>query len=137
MARRIADKTLRAKISKWKKTLKMSDWTIKAKFVPPHVLKENPLEFEYETVAYVKSVYPDELVAEIEFNSRYYEVEGYKLSWNIDTIIIHELIHVLLHEKTEAFHPSTRESSKLYNYEEFICNSFSKIIYDQSKKKSS
>lgn len=128
--RRIASKTLEKKKKRWQKELKLDAWDIKIKFVSAFELGD------HNTAGQIAYCYPNEKSAYIQIVNNYYRYEGYNESWNIDTLIIHELIHVMLHDKGENMPKVIKESTKFYNYEEFICDSFAKIIYDCHKNKS-
>lgn len=126
MKRRITTKTLEQKVKKWQTVLKLDGWNIAAKFVPRSKL------LDQDTIAQLESCFPTEKVAVIIIHSKYPEDKEYGLAWNIDTIIIHELIHVLFWEKTDEMPDSIQQHSKFRAFEEFLCNSFAKILFDNS-----
>lgn len=126
MKRRITIRTLENKLKKWQTILKLDGWNITAKFVPQNKL------LDAETTAQVESCFPSEKVAVIIIYDKYLEHNGYNVSWNIDTLIIHELIHVLLWEKTDEMPASIQGHSKFKLFEEFLCDSFAKILFDTS-----
>lgn len=129
MKRRITNRTLENKIKKWQKCLKLDGWTINAKFVPPSKLDDSN---KMEVAGQVQECSPDEKVVLIYFHNKYYKLEGYGISWNIDTLILHELIHVLCWEKVIEMPTSIQDHSKFQILEEFVCNSMAKIIFDNS-----
>ena len=129
MKRRISLKTLEKKIQYWQKVLKLDGWKITAVFKPQHKLDPQ----DPDTAAQVVECWPLEKVAVIEFATNYPKHDGYEISWNIDTLILHELIHVLCWEKTTDLPENIQDHSKFQIFEEFLCNTLSKIIYDNIK----
>ncbi len=130
MKRRISDRTLGTKIKKWQHILKLDGWTLTFKFIPPTTFKK--MEKEKSILAMVNHASPNEKVAEMLFNNKYHTYDGFGASWNIDTLIIHELIHIHLFEKSDQLEKAIPEEVEevFTQYEEFLCDSIAKIIYD-------
>jgi hypothetical protein len=127
MKRRIHDKTLEKKVRKWVNVLGLNDWEINAKFIPRHKGK-----FKKDEQAEV-TYYWNEKVANINFNSTYYKDKDCGKVWNIDTLIIHELIHVVLSERMDGLPENVVE--KISDLEEFIADYFATIIFRTSEGK--
>ncbi len=127
MKRRISNKTLENRIKKWQHVLKLDGWTIRFKFVSPMKMENDKF-----ILAMVNHCSPNEKVADLLFNNKYQTYTGFGVSWNIDTLIIHELIHVHLYEKAEPFEATlNKDNIDVFEaMEEFICDSFAKIIFD-------
>ena len=128
MKRRVSEKTLENRINKWKHILKLDGWSIRFKFVAPMKMEEK----DKTILAMVKHCSPNEKVADLLFNNKSPSYEGFDSSWNLDTLIIHELIHVHLYEKSELLAQGlTDDVVEIFEIlEEFICDSFAKIIFD-------
>jgi hypothetical protein len=126
--KRIFTSTLERKCRRWQKILKLADWDITIKFTPKSQLGGNYL-------ARLTNVYPVEKVAVIEVLNDYYKDPGYKHNFNIDILILHELIHLFLWEEFEKLPYPIRQTKAVKEFEEFICNFLSKMIYDIFHKK--
>jgi len=119
--RRISDKAFEKKLRKWQHILKLDGWSISWKFV------QEGRGIDNKNLAELKHCSSTEKVAQISFNNKYYLCDGHNISWNIDTLILHELLHVHLDEKSSVL---PNDNEKVVDFEEFICNSMAKIIYD-------
>lgn len=127
--RRVHQAGLERRFRKWVKHLKLEGWTLKVKFKV--VLLEdgkNP-EDPYEA-AEVEHCSPVERTAVINIAKDYCDRKGFGVSFNLDTLIIHELIHVILWDEWERLPERIRKHRGMENFEEFVCFHFSKIIYD-------
>jgi hypothetical protein len=129
MSRKVTQVNLEKRLNKWKRVLKLTDWDISIKYKPYSELgKDN-------VTGLVNFCSPEEMTAEIYISNTYYRHEGYKISWNLDSLIIHELIHVVLWEEWDKLAEHIRDNKKLENFEEFVCWHFAKIIKDLFKRK--
>ncbi len=122
MSKRVRHSTLIKKLSKWQKVLKLSDWSIRIRFSDEKQMGPN-------NVALLVNCSHDENAAEILIHKYYYKENGYRTLFNIDTLIIHELIHIILNKKLDSFPKMILKNKKFHNFEEFICNHFAIIIY--------
>jgi len=116
---------LERKLRKWVRLLKLDGWNIKIRF---KALKGS-------VAAQVNHCSPVERSAIIDIAVDYSMREGYGISFNVDTLILHELIHVILWEKTEQLPIKIGEHPKLEDLEEFVCYHFAKIIYDVNQRR--
>lgn len=128
MRKKVLQKTLDRKKRYWQKVLKMTDWNIKIKFVPKYKLSD------INSIAELESISGNEKAAQIFISSSYHSYDGYNLYWNIDTIILHEMIHIKIDRQREQLNKKLIKSDKFYDFEEFICDTFSNLIYDFDKK---
>lgn len=126
MPKRIYQSTLEKKCKKWQKVLKLSDWNITVKFASQSQIGNN-------TLAMIKDVYQTEKVAIIEVLNTYYNEVGHGHKFNIDTLLLHELVHLLVWEEHDRLPPDIRKSKAFLDFEEFLCDSFAAITYDIKK----
>lgn len=125
--RRVLPRTLKKKLRKWQTALKLDGWDIKIKY--KHCGKDDAAEVEF--------CEPVERTAVINISPNYYNREGYNVSWTLDELIIHELIHVVLWEPCHSYFSSKiRGSQKFEDFEEFVCFHFAKIIGDIRRRSS-
>lgn len=129
---RVRQAGLERKLKKWMKYLKLEGWDIKIRF--KNLSDDEPDNKGLATAAQVEYCSPVERTALIFIANDYCETEGYGLSFNIDTLIIHELLHVILWEKFDCLSTRTKKNQKIVDLEEFICFHFSKILYDVKRK---
>lgn len=122
--RRITNKSLERKCKQWQKILKLSEWNITARFAPPSKMIDG------DTTAQLDFVSVPEKVAVILVYERYYNHPGFNLSWNIDTVLLHEMIHLLMFDKTLGLPEQVKKNTKFKELEEFICDSVARIIFD-------
>jgi hypothetical protein len=115
---------LERKLRKWIKHVKLEGWDIKIRFKP---LKE-------DIAARIYHCSPVEMSAIIDIAVDYSDREGYGVSFNLDTLILHELIHVILWEKWDELPNTIKEHKKMELFEEFVCFHFAKIIYDIKRR---
>lgn len=121
--------TIRRKINKWKKVLGLDAWRIKARYVPSSELLDE------DTIAQVDYCYPAERQAQIAVDENYHLNPEIDEVFNIDSILVHELIHIMLWDRTDSLPEKIKDEESITSLEEFVCNSFAKIIYDLSKSK--
>lgn len=129
MRRRALQKTLEKKVTKWKNVLKLGDWTVIIRYgTTEQVGKDN--------IAFLDECSPSEKVAKIFISKTYFNCEGYDLVWNLDTLILHELIHIITHDKVHALPKSFCNHPKVVELEEHVCDAFARIVRDMYRRKS-
>ena len=87
-------------------------------------------------IAELKEISNTEKVAVIVINNEYYTDPQYGVVWNLDTALLHELIHVVLDEQIGRLAKKVRNNKKFReDFEEFICDKFAWIIYNHVKNR--
>ena len=135
MKRKALQKTLDSKVSKWKRILKLSDWNIKIKYAPQKVMDKDKKPNEEDTIGMLDECYVIEKRAQILISEKYQEIDGYGIGWNLDTVILHELIHIVMRPEEDKLASKVTKSAKFGDLLEFICDKFSDIIYEMTKRK--
>ncbi len=125
--KKLSYQTIINKLKFWQKALKIGDWDISIKIARESYVGEG-------IIAEVIYCAPVEKIAKINLLNNYMKVPGYNISFNIDTIIIHELIHVVLWDKVNFLPTKFRKNKRYIESEEFICDYMAKVIYDGYKK---
>jgi len=111
----------------WMRALKLEGWTIKIRF--------RTVPSGDDTVAELEHCSPVERAAAIFVAEDYAGRAGHGVSFNLDTLILHELIHVVLWDEWERLPTRTKGRADVKRLEEFVCFHFAKIIYDLKKGK--
>jgi hypothetical protein len=124
--KRCKPETLQRKLDKWVRTLKLDDWDITIKYSTESLTDKDTNEI---TCACVSCAHSDK-TAKIEVSREYYKANGHKTEWNIDILIIHELIHIILEEKVKNLSERVKENKKYLDLEEHICWVFARLIYN-------
>ena len=128
--RGVRETTLMKRLARWKRVLKLSDWNIKIRF---STKKELDLVHKKEdkkiVFGWVEDCDPAAKRATILVNREYHKGPGHKTSWNVDTLILHELAHVVVWAQSDMIPENIKKHSKVYDFEEFVCDSFADIIY--------
>lgn len=127
--RGVRQSTLEKKLTKWQKILKLSDWEITIRYATKKDLEEIGGDKERNDIALVSDCDTAAKRATILINRNYHKMAGYKKSWNVDTLILHELIHVVVWLHSEAIPDKIYKHRKVYEFEEFICDCFADVIY--------
>ena len=117
--------TLARKFRKWMKFLKLDGWDVKIGFK----------DLGVDTAAEVSYCSPIEKFAVIDVAKDLDKFEGYKMSFNLDTLIIHELMHVLMWEQVERLPGKVKNCKDFKEFEEFLCSHFAKIIFDIKERR--
>jgi len=123
--RKIQPSTLVKKLKKFQKWLNLDGWDIKIRYK----------SCDPDTVGEIDFCEPVEKTAIINISSKYFTKEGYNVSWNLDNIIIHELIHIELWEQIDRLPIDIKEHKKFKELEEYICFRYAKIIGDMHKRR--
>lgn len=134
MSRPVRQNTLEKKLNKWKKVLKLGDWNIQIRYGSNDEMKDHDDVKEECAIGLLDACSHPEKIAKILISKNYFKEPNYPLVWNLDTLIVHELIHIILYDKVENLPKKTRDSKKMIEIEEHICDYFSRIIVDMFKR---
>lgn len=126
--------TLQKKKRFWQNLLGLRDWKIQVRFVSSVEIM-NPKDRTEHIIALLKTCEPIEKVAVIVIREDYYKDEDCGIIWNIDTVLLHEFIHILLSERIDLLSQKIQNNKRFRDLEEFICDLFAKTIYDLVKRK--
>ena len=141
MSKRLSKSEVKVALEYWQKVLKLTNWTIEFAIVSEdemnHALEtyqpENGWskdEEEYGAYAFLAWTRPEEQRAKILFHKELKDDEEYDSVFNLDTICIHELLHIMFEPQFKKFPKYIRNHKKTHNLEEWMCNRLSRIIYD-------
>lgn len=128
-------------IAKWKDLLGLAGWDFRVTLVDGYGMAErikeyelgsnNPTDPEDVVLGCVTHCYPVEQAATIQFRK---DAPKFFSPWvNLDTLVCHELIHVLVRDQFDRLPKSAQKSKKTGELEEFICDRFSYILYKALK----
>lgn len=134
MHRKIQLKTLVRLCTLWKNRMMLSDWIISIKYATKEQIKKQHRKDDI-CIGYVGDCNSDDKVACIYINPEYHKIPGYKESWNIETVIIHELMHIHVSEAGGKIPEKIEKLPEWEPIEEFICDRTAMLIYRQHKKK--
>lgn len=129
--RGVRPSTLQKRLVRWKTVLKLGDWAIDIRYATKNELeqqKEN--EKDPGSLAFVPICDPAAKRAQVLIARDYHEEIDHKKSWNLDTIIIHELIHIVLWAEMSELPEKFQKHNKIKKLEELVCNSFADIVYN-------
>jgi len=136
MARGVRNTTLQKKANTWAKRLRLSDWDITCRYATKADMNtidpdDNEPCFDDDTIGRMQECSIPEKVAVVLIRRNYYDHNGYKVSWNLDTLIIHELIHIIekIGKKNAGIVNSVDKRRDFMEFEEFNCDCFSAILY--------
>lgn len=124
--RKVLVSTLEKKLKTWQKRLKLDSWNIK--IVYKHCGKSNAARVEY--------CEPVEKTAIVAICPTYYNREGYNISWTLESLIVHELLHIEMWKEVEALPAAVKSRKKFQEFEEYLCDRYAKIIVDMNKRRS-
>lgn len=133
MSRCVHQATLDKKLMRWKKVLKLADWDIQIRYATKTDVDKDSIDPD-DDIAALETCSPVEKVARIIINKNYPKFDEYGVVWNIDTLILHELIHALLYEKIHVLPDTIKDHQGMTRLEEFICDSMARIIFDIYQK---
>ena len=122
--RKVLQSTLESRLRKWQKKLKLDGWHIKIRYKSCG-----------EDAAAMVFCEPLERTAIINVHPQYYLKEGYRISWDLDSLIVHELLHVEMWEEINKLPQKMREHVKFEAFEEYLCFRYAKIIVDINKRR--
>ena len=136
MAKRgVRQTTLQKKCNTWAKRLRLSDWDITCKYpTKAEMEKEDPADdykphFDDETVGCLMECSLPEKIAVVGIRKNYFDHDGFGVSWNLDTLIIHELIHIIEKIGKDKLPKSVISRKDFKEFEEFNCDCFAAILY--------
>ena len=120
-------------IKSWKEILGLSGWEFSIAICDEVAMNARIKDFdkdanEEDTVlGCVTHCYPVEQVATIQFRR---DAPAFFGQWvNLETLVCHELIHVLVRAEFDRLPKAAQKSKKLGELEEFICDKFSYILH--------
>ncbi len=123
--KKVLSSTLEKKLRKWQKRLKLEGWDIK-------------ISYKFcgkDTAAQVEYCEPVEKTATVSICPTYYNRQGYRVSWTLDSLIVHELIHIEMWQEVQSLPAKIQDHPKFSNFEEYICFRYAKIIVDMNKRR--
>ncbi|MCK5610085.1 hypothetical protein KAR91_49890 [Candidatus Pacearchaeota archaeon] len=138
---RLSKKEVRESLEYWQKVLKLTNWTIEFAVVTEeqmlNAIEENPPEGGWppeekdgSAQALMVWIRPEEQRAKILFHREIKDDPEYGSVFNIETTCIHELLHIMFNAQFKIFPKYIRTHKKIHNFEEWLCNRFSRLIYD-------
>lgn len=138
---RLSKKEVRESLEYWQKVLKLTNWTIEFAVVTEEqmlkTIEENPPEGGWSPEdedgsahALMEWVRPEEQCARIMLHREMKDDPEYGSVFNIDTVCIHELLHIMFDSQFKIFPKYIRTHKKIHSFEEWLCNRFSRLIYD-------
>lgn len=123
-------------IDHWKSVLGLSGWDLSIAVCDELSMNSRIREFDKDALdedtvlGCVTHCYPVEQVATVQFRKDAPKFFG---QWvNLDTLVCHELIHVLVRSEFDRLPKASQKSKKLGELEEFICDKFSYILFKVS-----
>lgn len=134
--RGVQPSTLQKKCNRWKKVLRLGDWDITCRYATKADMdKIDPEDgksyYEADTIGCLDSCSVSEKIAVITIRRNYFDHDDHGVSWNIDTLIIHELCHIV--EKVgrvqSGLSKVVTKRKDYYNFEEYNCDTVAAIVY--------
>lgn len=123
-------------VERWKKILGLSGWDLSLAIVSDESMKSRIAKFNEDESAKddgeivlgcVTHCYPVEQCATVQFMREAPRHFGTMV--NLDTLVCHELIHVLVRAEFDRLPKAAQKSKRLDELEEFIADRFSYIMY--------
>lgn len=141
MSKRLTKKEVRESLEYWQKVLKLTNWTIEFGIVSEDDMTRACEEYQpeggwprgeedYSAHAFLVWVRSDEQRARILFHKELKDDSEYDSVFNLDTLCIHELLHIMFEPWFKRLPKYIRRHKKVYDLEEWLCNRISRIIYD-------
>jgi len=131
---RIKINTLNKKKRFWQNLIGLRDWKIEIKFASITELEQESDMKNEIILALLKICEPIEKVAVILFRDDYYNDENFGITWNIDTLLLHEFFHIIMCQYVEDLSDKIQNNAKFKKLEEFVCDKMANIVYKLSKK---
>lgn len=139
----VLPKTLQIRCNMWAKRLRLSDWTVACKYATKTDMdRQDPEDnnkpyFDDETIGHLTDCSIPEKIAVICIRRNYYDHDGFGISWNLDTLILHELIHIIenLAKANSGVPNKIKDRNDFIDYGEYICDCFASVIYYNFRKK--
>lgn len=126
MMKKINRTSLENKLNKWKKILKLDAWNITINWVKPKTINNDLAEIEICS-------YPEK-VATIAVSTHYDQHAHHGKVFNLDSIILHELIHIVFWEHVQNLPSNFTENKKFEEFEEYMCDYFSRVLIEMKSK---
>lgn len=124
---------LKPVIERWKKYLGLDGWELSIAICEEESMNARIKDFDKDaddgdiTLGCVTHCYPVEQVATIQFRR---DAPAFFGKWvNLDTLVCHELIHVLVRAEFDRLPKAAQKSKRLGELEEFICDKFSFVLF--------
>lgn len=143
MSTRLTKKEVRDSLEYWQKVLKLTNWTIEFSIIseeemlrqielhqPEGGWSKDEMEQYASAHAFLVWVRQEEQRARILFHRDVKRDDEYGSVFNLDTLCIHELIHVMLDQEFKKFPKYIRRHKKVHAFEEWLCNRFAALIHD-------
>jgi hypothetical protein len=127
--KRASIKELKDTLKFWQQRMKLSDWSIKIRYATLSEIASSDT-FGDNTLGQLDCCWYNEKVAVISIHPEYHKADGFDTVWTLATLILHELIHIHLYEKSSKLPVQSQDSPRVWDFEEYICDSLAKIIYD-------
>jgi len=138
---RLSKKEVRESLCFWQKVLKLTNWTIEFGIVSNEEMRRQTEQHQPEdgwheddneddTLAFLVWVRDEEQRAKILFNQDLKKDDEYESVFNLDTLCIHELIHIMAYREFKRLPKYIRRHKKIHQFEEWLCNRFATIIHD-------
>ena len=118
----ISIEALRKKLSFWQKKMDMADWEISIEYADSHKIGK-------DSVALIEVDERMDRMAKIFIWDQYHKTEHYNVRYNLDTVIIHELVHAFINEPMRPIPAKIRKRTYLHDFEEWLCDNFADIMY--------
>ncbi len=120
--------TLNRKKRKWQKIVGLDKWFITIDYATKYIIGDN-------VVGMATDCNTEARKANIHILDTYYLTSNNGTVYNLDTIIIHELLHIFMWEMVEKINPKIRKRKDFKNLEEFLCDEFADIVFNNLTKK--
>ena len=141
MSTRLSKREVRESLEHWQKVLKLTNWTIEFGIVSEKQMLQQVQENQPDggwhadekddsAVAFLVWVREEEQRARILFHKDLKKEAEYGSIFNIDTLCIHELLHIIVAQEFQRFPKYIRRHKKIHAFEEWLCNRFATIIHD-------
>lgn len=143
MSTRLTKKEVRESLEHWQKVMKLTNWTIEFDIVSEKVMIEQIKEYQPEggwhdgpddqddsALAFLVWIRREEQHARILFHKDVKKDGEYGSVFNLETLCIHELIHIMLDRQIQSLPNYIRKHKKIHRLEEWLCNRFATIIHD-------
>jgi hypothetical protein len=127
--RGVRQSTLQKRLAYWKPKLKLSDWDINIRYATKKEAEKQQRKEKGDLLAFAHDCDPAAKRATILIVRDYHKGAGHKTAWNVDTLILHELIHIVVWSASDAIPESIANHSKVHEFEEYVCDSLADIIY--------
>ena len=117
----------RSAVKKWKKIMNLSDWKIQITYADIYEYADE--DSNRGLIAAAFDVYPAEKKATIHVDHNYHFVKGNNFGWNLDTVVIHELTHILLTAYRDMLSERIMNNEGFKQFEENVCDTIADLLY--------